>query len=130
MVSNRWQSEGNRAFVATAGNRPQDDLKGNHGHPHNQSLRQHQAPHNWRADRAFPAGLLGQKSLLLVEPVAKWFVWIYPKGMVLNEFISKSLLDIIGALKEVEKKLPGAVITNFTKTPEFVKMGITEIQAV
>ena len=50
--------------------------------------------------------------------------------MILREFISKSLLDIVGALNEVEKASPGTVITNFTKTPEFVKMGVTEIQTV
>ena|SRR2546425_7907424 len=50
--------------------------------------------------------------------------------MILSEFISKSLLDILGALNEVQKQSPGSVITNFTKTPEFVKMGVTEIQSV
>ena len=50
--------------------------------------------------------------------------------MILSEFISKSLLDTISALNEVEKKSPGTVITNFTKTPEFVKMGVTEKQSV
>jgi len=50
--------------------------------------------------------------------------------MILSEFISKSLLDIISALNVVEKKSPGKVITNFTKTPEFVKMGVTEIHSV
>jgi len=50
--------------------------------------------------------------------------------MILSKFISKSLLDIMTALDEVEKKKPGTVITNFTKTPEFVKMGVTEIQSV
>jgi hypothetical protein len=50
--------------------------------------------------------------------------------MILRDFISKSLLDIIGALNEVEKQSPGTVIVSFTKTPEFVKMGVTEIQSV
>jgi hypothetical protein len=50
--------------------------------------------------------------------------------MILREFISKSLQDIVAALNEVEKSSPGTVITGFTKTPEFVKMGVTEIQSV
>lgn len=50
--------------------------------------------------------------------------------MILRDFISKSLLDIMGALGEVEKQTPGTIITGFTTTPEFVKMGVTQIQSV
>ncbi|MHB8520047.1 MAG: hypothetical protein ACYDH9_04755 [Limisphaerales bacterium] len=50
--------------------------------------------------------------------------------MVLREFISKSLQDIMDALNEVERNSPGTVITHFTTTPEFVKMGVTQIQSV
>lgn len=50
--------------------------------------------------------------------------------MVLREFISKSLLDIVGALNDVEKQSPGTIITSFTKTPDFVEMGVTEIQSI
>lgn len=50
--------------------------------------------------------------------------------MVLKEFISKSLLDIIGALNEVQKKSPGTIVTSFTASPEFVKMGATQFQSV
>lgn len=50
--------------------------------------------------------------------------------MILREFISKSLQDIVAALDEVEKKTPGTVIRSFTSTPEFVKMGVTQFQSV
>jgi hypothetical protein len=51
--------------------------------------------------------------------------------MILREFISKSLEDILAALNEVEKKTPGTVITGFSNTtPDFVKLGVTHIQAV
>lgn len=50
--------------------------------------------------------------------------------MVLKEFISKSLLDIIGALNEVEQKSPGTIVTSFTLSPDFVKMGATQLQSV
>ena len=50
--------------------------------------------------------------------------------MILREFITKSLLDIMGALNDVENQSPGTIITGFTATPEFVKLGVTEIQSV
>ena len=50
--------------------------------------------------------------------------------MILSEFISKSLQDIMAALDEVEKKSPGTIIRRFTATPEFVKMGVTQFQTV
>ena len=51
--------------------------------------------------------------------------------MILREFISKSLQDIMEALNEVEKKSPGTVITGWNPTtPDFIKLGITHIQSV
>lgn len=51
--------------------------------------------------------------------------------MVLREFISKSLLDIVNALVDVQEHAPGAIITGEILTkPEFVGLGVTHIQAV
>jgi hypothetical protein len=51
--------------------------------------------------------------------------------MELREFISKSLLDIHGALSDVDAVAPGTVIRSFTNTtPAFVGLGVTNIQCV
>src|SRR5207247_6233194 len=53
------------------------------------------------------------------------------RAMILREFISKSLLDIKGALDDVQKKSPGLVITKGISTrSEFVQLGVTHLQAV
>lgn len=51
--------------------------------------------------------------------------------MILREFVSKSLFDILTALDEVEKQTPGTIITGFSPTtPDFVKLGVTQMQTV
>jgi len=51
--------------------------------------------------------------------------------MVLREFISKSLLDIKGALDDVNKQSPGLVTTEGVSTAQqFVSLGVTHLQVV
>jgi len=51
--------------------------------------------------------------------------------MILREFISKSLQDIVGALSDVQKAAPETVITHAPNlSSAFVEMGVTEIQSV
>jgi hypothetical protein len=50
--------------------------------------------------------------------------------MNLREFVSESIIEILGAINDIQKAAPGTVITSANKIPEFVKLGATEIQVV